>query len=147
MHKWLDNNILMYSKHNEVKSVLAERFIKTLKSKINKWMTDNKNPIDADYSILTENNKSTPKARKFKGNDRVRITKYKNIFSEDYTEKGSREIFIIDSVLEINPWIYKIKDLNGVKIIRSFMKKNFCEVYYKWVIIQNQAVILKIKLK
>ena len=36
MHKWLDNNILMYSKHNEVKSVLAERFIKILKSKINK---------------------------------------------------------------------------------------------------------------
>ena len=50
-------------------------------------MADNKNPINADYSVLTENNKSNPKARKFKINDRVRITKYKNIFSEDYTEK------------------------------------------------------------
>ena len=35
MQKWLDNNnILMYSTHNEGKSVPAERFIKTLKNKI-----------------------------------------------------------------------------------------------------------------
>ena len=35
MQKWLDNNdILMYSTHNEGKSVTAERFIKTLKAKI-----------------------------------------------------------------------------------------------------------------
>ena len=33
--KWLkDNNIEMYSTHNEGKSVLAERFIRTLKNKI-----------------------------------------------------------------------------------------------------------------
>ena len=35
MEKWLENNgIFMYSKHNEGKSVTAERFIKTLKVKI-----------------------------------------------------------------------------------------------------------------
>ena len=34
MQEWLDNNILMYSTHNEGKSVIAERLIKTLKSKI-----------------------------------------------------------------------------------------------------------------
>ena len=35
MQKWLDdNNILMHSAHNEGKSVVAGRFIKTLKSKI-----------------------------------------------------------------------------------------------------------------
>ena len=35
MQKWLENNdILMYSIHNEAKSVIAERFIKTLNSKI-----------------------------------------------------------------------------------------------------------------
>ena len=38
--KWLkDNNIEMYSAHNEGKSVVAERFIKTLKTKICKYMT------------------------------------------------------------------------------------------------------------
>ena len=35
MQEWLDNNdILMYCTYNEGKSVIAERFIKTLKSKI-----------------------------------------------------------------------------------------------------------------
>ena len=38
--KWLkDNNIEMYSIHNEGKSVVAERFIRTLKTKIYKYMT------------------------------------------------------------------------------------------------------------
>ena len=37
MQEWLDNiDILMYSTHNEGKSVIAEMFIKTLKSKIYK---------------------------------------------------------------------------------------------------------------
>ena len=48
-------------------------------------------------------------------NGRVRVTNYKNIFSKDYTENWSREIFIIDSVLKTNPSNYKIKDLNGKK--------------------------------
>ena len=37
--KWLkDNSIEMYSTHNEVKSVVAERFIRTIKNKIYKYM-------------------------------------------------------------------------------------------------------------
>ena len=35
----LKNNIEMYSIHNEGKSVVAERFIRTLKTKIYKYMT------------------------------------------------------------------------------------------------------------
>ena len=42
MQKFLDDNdILMYSTHNEGKSVVAERFIRALKSKIYKEMTTN----------------------------------------------------------------------------------------------------------
>ena len=38
--KWLkDNDIEMYLIHNEGKSVVAERFIRTLKTKIYKYMT------------------------------------------------------------------------------------------------------------
>ena len=38
--KWLkDNDIDMYSIHNEGKSVFAKRFIRTLKNKICKYMT------------------------------------------------------------------------------------------------------------
>ena len=38
--KWLsDNDIIMYSTFNEAKSVVAERFIRTLKNKLYKHMT------------------------------------------------------------------------------------------------------------
>ena len=50
MQKWLDNNnILMYSKHNEGKSVIAERFTKTLKTKICKKMTANDSKSYLNY--------------------------------------------------------------------------------------------------
>ena len=40
MKSWLqDNSIEMYSTYNEGKSVVAERFIRTLKNKIYKHMT------------------------------------------------------------------------------------------------------------
>ena len=53
----------------------------------------------------------------------VRITRYKNIFSKGYTEYWSTEIFVIDSLLKSNPWMYENKDLNGEKIIESFYGK------------------------
>ena len=39
MQEWLDNNILMYSAHNEGKSVFTERFLKT-EAKIYKRMAN-----------------------------------------------------------------------------------------------------------
>ena len=54
MQEWFDNNdILIYSTHNEGNSVIAERFIKTLKAK-----------IIADYSTLTEKIETNPTAPK-----------------------------------------------------------------------------------
>ena len=108
MQEWLNNgNILMYSTYNKGKSVIDERFIKTLKAKIYKKVTTNdsksylsylnrlvdqlnntyhhsinKKPINSDYSALTEKTEMDSKARKFKASDRFIITKYKNIFSK-----------------------------------------------------------------
>ena len=129
MSRWLGNNdILMCLTHNEGKSVIAEISIKILKAKVYKKMASNdsksylpylnkvvdqqnntyhysinKKPINADYSGLTKKNETNPKALKFKVNCRVKITKYKNVFSKGYTKNWSREICIIDSVLKTNP--------------------------------------------
>ena len=57
--KWLqDNDIVMYSTHNEGKSGVVERFIRTLKSKIYKYMTSiSKNVyIDKLDDIVNEYN-------------------------------------------------------------------------------------------
>ena len=137
MQEWLDNNnILMFSTHNKDKLVISERFIRILKAKIYKKMTTNdiksylsycnklvdqynntyhhsinKKPFNDDYSALTEKIETNLKAPKFKVNGRVRITKYKNVFSKGYTENWSIEIFITDSVLKTDPWTYKIIDI------------------------------------
>ena len=124
MQEWLGNNdISMYLTHNKVKSAMAEKFIKILMAKIYSKMTANdsksylsylnklvdqynntyhhsihKKPVNTDYSALSENIEANPKAPKFKVSDRVRITKYKNIFSKGCTKNWSREIFILHSV-------------------------------------------------
>ena len=68
-----------------------------------------KKPINADYSILTEKTETNHEAPKSRVNDRVKITKYKNVLSKDYTENQSRKIFIIDSILKTTSWNITLK--------------------------------------
>ena len=103
-------NIEMYSTFNEGKSVVAEKFIRTLKNKIFKHMiaiskngyfdllddivnkynntvhkTIKMKPIDVtDDSFVEYNEESNKKDPKFKAGDHVRISKYKNIFAKGY---------------------------------------------------------------
>ena len=59
MKSWLqDNDIKMYSTHNEGKSAVAEKFIKTLKNKIYKYMTLKTMNID-ELDYLVNNCNST----------------------------------------------------------------------------------------
>ena len=69
---WLqDNGIVMYSKHNEGKSVVAERFIKMLKNKIYKYVTSiSKNLyIDKLDDIVNEYNNTYHRTIKTKPTD------------------------------------------------------------------------------
>ena len=145
--KWLSgNDIIMYSTYNEGQSVVAERFIRTLKNKLYKHMTAigkkvyydvlddvvNKynntkhstikmKPIDVGNNnkrvYIDEHNK---KDSKFKVDDRVRISKFKNIFAKGYTPNWSSEIFIVDKVNDTVPYTYNLKDLNDEEIPDSF---------------------------
>ena len=96
---------------------------------------------------MTEKIESNSKAPKFKKNDRERITKYKNIISKGYTENWSREIFLIDSVLKSNPWIYKIKDLHGKKLIGNFYEKELLWSILKMSYYQEKDSHIRDKVK
>ena len=70
--KWLrDNNIEMYSTHNEGKSVIAERFIRTLKDKTYKYMTSISKIVYIDKldDIVKEYNNTYHKSIKMKRAD------------------------------------------------------------------------------
>ena len=53
--------------------------------------------------LIVQKIESSHKAPKYKTGDRVKLTKYKNIFSKGYTKNWSKEVFVIDFVLKTNP--------------------------------------------
>ena len=129
---WLsDNNINMYSTYNEGKSVVAERFIRTLKNKLYKHMTatgknvyydvldDVVNKYNNSYNKRVYIDEHNEKDSRFKVDDRVRISKFKNIFAKGYTSNWSTEIFIIDKINDTVPYTSNLKDLNDEEIIGS----------------------------
>ena len=142
-----DNDINMYSMYNEGKSVVAERFIRTLKNKLYKHMTatgknvyyvlddvvnkynNTKHSTIKMKPINVKNNKRAyidehnEKDSRFKVDDRVRISRYKNIFAKGYAPNWSSEIFIVDKINDTVPYTYNLKDLNNEEIIGSFYDK------------------------
>ena len=132
----------MYSTHNEGKSVVAERFIRTLKSKFYKYMTsvsknvyvdklddivdeyNNTYHIDVkDNAYINTSKEINNKDPKFKIGDRVRISKYQNIFAKGYMPNWSEEVFVIKKVINTIPWTHAFNDLNGEEIIGTFYEK------------------------
>ena len=138
----------MYSTYNEVISVVAERFIRTLKNKlykhmtatgkkvyyvlddvVNKYNNTKHNTIKMKPIDVEDNNKRVyidehnEKDSRFEVGDRVRISKFKKIFAKGYAPNWSSEIFIVDKVNDTVPYTYNLKDLNDEEIIGSFYDK------------------------
>ena len=139
----------MYSTYRLGKSDVAERFIRTLKSKIFKHMTavsknvyfdvwDNivnkynntvhrsikMKPTDVTSDVYAKYYEdSNEKDPKFKVGDHVRISKYKNIFAKGYTQNWSEEVFVVSNIKNTVRWTCVISDLNGKKIVGGFYEK------------------------
>ena len=137
----------MYSTYNKRKSVVAERFIRTLKNKIFKHMTaisknvyfdalddivDKYNtvhrtikmkPIEVTDDYYAEYNEDPSNKKNPKFGDNVRISKYKNTFAKGYTPNWSEELFVISKIKNAVSWTYVISDLNCEEITGSFYEK------------------------
>ena len=138
----------MYSTYNEEKSVPAERFIRTLKNKIFKHMTAipkivyfdvledivkkynntvhetiKMKTIDVTSDSYAEYNEdSNEKDPKIKVDDRIGISKYKNIFAKGYAQSWSED-FVVKKIKNTVPWTYVISDLYGDPIAGTFDEK------------------------
>ena len=136
--------------HSKGKSFITEKFIRTLKSKIFKHMAaisknvyfdviddivnkynntikmklvDVKDNKYVDSMELHSKKEVNDKDPKFKVGDRVRISKYKNIFSKGYTSNWSEEVFVVNKIKNTVPWTYVINNLNGKEITGTFYEK------------------------
>ena len=141
----------MYSIHNEGKSVVAGRFIRTLMTKIYKYMTSaSKNvyidklddivgeynntyhktikmkPVDVkDNTYIDFKKDVNDKDPKFKVGDHVRISKYKHIFANGYTPNWSEEVLLLVK-LKIQFHGHMLLLISMVKkLLEHFMKKNY----------------------
>ena len=155
MKSWVEkNDIEMYSTHNEGKSVVAERFIRTIKSKIYKHMTSISknvyiNKLDDIVNEYNNTKNTTTKMKpidfkvntyidfgkevndndpKFKVGDHVRISKYKNIVAKGYTSNWFEEVFVIKKNINAVPWTYVIDDLDGEEITGTFYEKELQKI-------------------
>ena len=81
-------------------------------------------PVDVEdntyIDFIKEVNDKDPK---FKVDDHVTVSKYKNIFAKGYSPNWSEEVFVIGKVKKTVPWTYVIYDLNGDEIIGTFYEK------------------------
>ena len=140
----------MYSTNNEGKSVVAERFIKTLKSKIYKYMTETtKNVYIYElYDIVKEYNNTyhtsikmkavdvkdntyigfekevNDKNPKFKVGDYVIISTYKSIFAKGYLPIGLKKYLLLVKLKIQFHGHMLLMILMVKKLLAHFMKKN-----------------------
>jgi hypothetical protein len=78
-------------------------------------MTPNDVTVEKESFIQAEMNKSLEeKVIKIKLTigDKVRISKFKNMFAKGYTPNWTQEVFTVDQVIPRYPPVYRIKDLN-----------------------------------
>ncbi|XP_008188685.1 uncharacterized protein LOC103310963 [Acyrthosiphon pisum] len=71
----------------------------------------------------TYKNSETLYKPKFMVNDKVRISKYKHVFSKGYTPNWAMEIFTVSKVLQTNPVTYQLKDESGSIILGGFYEQ------------------------
>ena len=151
------NSIEMYSTDNEGKSFIAERFIRTLKNKIYKYMTSVAKTVSVDKlgDIVNKYNNiyhSTIKMKvvhvnsntyvesskeinnknpKFIVGDDLAISKYENIFAKGYTPNWSEEIFVIKKDKNTVPQTYVINDLNEEEMVGKFYENELQKINQK----------------
>ena len=125
----------MYSTHNEGKSVVAERFIRTLKSKIYKHMTSISknvyiNKLDDIVDTYNYTYHTTIKMKPIDVKDNVYINTDKEINNKDpkfkvgdHVRNWSEEVFVIKNVKNTVPQTYVTNDLNGEEITGTFYEK------------------------
>ena len=145
------NDIEIHSTHNELKPAVAEKFMRKFKNEIYKYIisvlknvyTNNElddivNKCNNRYHIAIkmksfdietgtyvdfdiEKDDADPK---FKVDDHIRISKYKNIFAKDCIPNCSEEVTVIKKLKNTVPMKYLVTIFMEKKLLKRFMKRS-----------------------
>lgn len=147
-----------WSLNDDIKAACVERFNRTIKTRLfrylthrhtNRWIDVLASLIEsynisfhrtigmAPNEVTAENTqqvadrmypaKTTPHW-KFKIGDKVRISKYKNVFEKGYLQNWTDEIFVIAIRHSTSPVTYGLKDLLGEEIKGKFYEQELQKV-------------------
>ncbi|XP_051167308.1 uncharacterized protein LOC127285369 [Leptopilina boulardi] len=86
--------------------------------------------VDISKDRISKLRKIPLRRSKFKIGDKVRVSKYKNIFEKGYTPNWTTEIFTIDKVESTQPVTYKLKDYQDQPISGGFYEEELLKVKY-----------------
>jgi hypothetical protein len=147
-----------YSLNDDIKAALVERFNRTLKSRLYRYMTHHRTNrwIDALDDVVKSYNSSyhrsietapndvtfgnvekiarrlyppkPPLRYKYDVGDRVRITKYKHVFQKGYLPNWTHEVFEICERYPTYPVTYGLRDLTGESIKGKFYEQEIQRV-------------------
>ena len=150
LKSWLEKNAIeISSTHNEGKSIAAERFIRTLKNKIHKYMTsisknlyiyksgDMVNKYNNTYpkkikmkpvhlksdTYINFSKKTNDKDPKFKIDGIVRISKCKTIFGNSYFPNWCEEFFWLKKLKKLFRGQFLLVILKVKQLFKCFAKK------------------------
>ena len=154
----IKNNIEYFSTNSERKAAIVERFNRTLKTSMWKyfyskgtytWLiylmilriiiitpsTEPMKPADVNKSnkdqvwiTLYGYVQGDFPIPKFKVDDTVRVSKYKNIFSKGYETNFTEEIFKIARVFRGDPNMYELVDVDDEPIIGKFYEEELSAI-------------------
>ena len=89
-------------------------------------------PVDVKSNTYINSSKEiNDKDPKFKIGDTVRISKYKNIFTNGHVLNWPEEVFVLKKFEQTMPWTYFIADFNGEDIVGTFYKRELGRVEQK----------------
>ena len=161
---WLKKDFIeIYSAHNEETFFNTERFIRTLKKKIYKYMTSISKSVHNDRlddivnrynntyhrtikmkcadvrssTYIDSSKEINDEDHKFKTGVIVRTSKYKNVFATCYVQNWSEEAFVIKKLKILCHGHILLAILKVKKLLEGFTKKNWKKIDKKNLELKN----------
>lgn len=127
-----------------------DKFHRTIGMKPNKVNSKNAKLVLSRIIKNTKRKVEKRQPRKFNVNDKVRISKYKGVFTKKYLPNWTNEVFTVYKVQPTVPETYILKDNKGILLQGAFyghelLKSTVGDVYLVEKVLQRKKDMVKVR--